>query len=156
MIKFCALLALLACSNLALLSDEDCQAACPRNSDNTQLWCGTDGIPFNNLCKAQCRNPTNQAVFICNNTYLSTPTLCMPKCQKNLACRNQFASVATEYVCGSDALIYRNDSERQCNGVYSAGTIGGNTQAFLDECLNRVILQFGQPAGAAPIIKPSK
>ena len=166
MIKTTILVALLASTIFAqnnvseipnITPEELCQSNCVAIADNTLLTCGTDGNPYNSICKARCRDQNVQAAFVCNANYLYSRALCAPKCQRNRSCRASCLNAPRSengYICASDALIYPTQCEVDCNLVRFAVNLPGNDQANLDSCLAQVNLLFGQPSGtAAPNIK---
>lgn len=133
-----------------------CVMACPREDDKNLLYCGSDGEPYNNICKAQCKNAAIAPVFICNSRYLYSKALCRPKCVRTLGCQQSCKNeTSAGYFCANDALIYPTQCEVTCNSLQVGGNAAGNTQADLDQCYNTAMLVFGIISGTVPPPRPS-
>lgn len=153
-----------SCSNCASATAAfRCKEACGR-TDDKNVYCGTNGQAYANKCKAACDYGTFDVAFPCNANYLYTTTLCYPKCQLALTCRQQYGNkVSSTVYCGTDAIVYNSLEELTCNNVYDASSratpapafVGtGNRDADLTACYNYVILYLGIVTGSSRPIKP--
>lgn len=86
-----------------------CYNTCYRTI-NGNLFCGTEGLTYCNLCKAACDIPGTAQAYNCNSDQFPR-TDCARKCtnlKKNKPlCQDQ----ASDPVCATDGIIYRNSCE---------------------------------------------
>lgn len=139
--------------------EEVCSESCYRTV-NGLLYCGSAGLTYCNLCKAQCATTTVNItqVYDCNSVQFPR-TDCARKCMNLFNNKPLCQSIPDAPVCATDGIIYRNTCEM--NDVYASPPVivavgvaaGSNFNSTL--CYTETVRLYPYTGVSAKPVKPA-
>jgi hypothetical protein len=96
----------------------NCQEKCPKLKRRLMYWCANNGVVYDDLCKAQCINPSIEFLWNCEerNIFTDNKPLCDKTCKAEFECPGKCKSLKRRWVCASNGKLYKNACRAQCDG----------------------------------------
>lgn len=120
-----------------------CLTQCSPQRNKGLLFCGSNGEPYNCICRARCYDSNVVSIFDCAAMGIGKNYLCNPKCRINLKCKNTCQNETQSYTCGHDGLIYGSMCEINCNGLQMVTAMQGNSSDDIQACGQAALKMFG-------------